>query len=211
MMTIIEWQKDLTEPIGPTHPHLEHDTLNVYFVTSRDGIHVEHEWVYAHRPLLPKDGLTQSDWAAGIIFPSAQLMTREEEHRMYFEARRGDIHHEVRFGQPDEDDTVGAAARRNVAKIGTASWARDRIVGVRAADPAAVAILTTKWFRFRTGSLQLNVDVPSDTCGSLITVEVLRAGDSDGGEPGSVAPVWLARLEDRTSAQLRGSMPQSVK
>ena len=95
LMTVIEWPKDLHEPRGANLPAFERDTLNVYLVTSRDGVHIDHEWVYAHQPLLPKDGLTQSDYDGGFLFPAASVLTRDDEHRIYFEARAG-IHHEQR-------------------------------------------------------------------------------------------------------------------
>ena len=165
LMTVIEWQKDLDEPVGPNLPPFQRDTLNVYFVTSRDGIHVDHEWVYAHQPLLPKDGLTQADWDAGLIMSSATLMTRGDEHLTYFEARRGDVHHENRFSD-------------NIGKIGVATWRRDRIVGLRAAHADAIGVITTKRFQLVGGSVRLNVNVPNDACGSRITVEVLLADNS---------------------------------
>lgn len=173
-MTVIEWQKDIAEPIGPNLPPLERDTLNVYLVTSRDGVHIDHEWVYAHRPLLPKDGLTQADWDAGLVMQSASLMTVGDEHRTYFEARRGDVHHENRFAN-------------NVAKIGTAAWQKDRLTGLRVAHVGSAGVMTTKRFALAGGSLRLSVDVPNDACGSQIVVEVLRAGDADGAAPGTVA------------------------
>merc|ERR1719440_608543 len=99
-------------------------------------------------------------------------MTLDGEHRTYFEARPGNVHHENRFGD-------------NLAKIGTASWARDRIVGLRTAHAGAVGVITTKRFRPVGGSMRLNVDVPNDACGSRLTVEVLLAGDGDGPAPGT--------------------------
>ena len=179
----------------PSPHHLTECSSQLCAQTSRDGVHIDHEWVYAHRPLIPKDGLTQSDWDSGLIMQSAQLMTRENEHRTYFEARRGDIHHENRFGEPDEPSESTANTAWNVAKIGTASWELDRIVGLRTAHPDAVGIVTTKRFRLIRGSLRLNVDVPSDDCGSQILVEVLLAGDSDGAAPSTVALDLSAPIE----------------
>jgi hypothetical protein len=179
LMTVIEWQKDLLEEIGPHKPPFERDTLNVYLVTSRDGVHVDHEWVYAHQPLLPKDGLKQSDWDSGLIMQSAQFMTRGNEHRTYYEARPGHIHHENRF----ED---------NLAKIATASWELDRVVGLRAAHSDAPGVITTKRFRLQSGSrsgkssIRINVDIPDAACESRVLAEVLIAGEN--GASDTVAP-----------------------
>lgn len=162
LLTVIEWAKDGSEPTDPSRPALERDTLNVYLITSRDGIHIDHEWMYAHRPLLPKKGLKQSDWDSGLTMPAAQILTRKGEHRVYFEARPGYIRHEDRYRGFD-----------NQAKMGTASWQRDRLAGLKPAHPEAVAIVTTKPFVLAGSSVRLNAD--TSDCGSSIMVEVLTA------------------------------------
>ena len=80
----------LVTPSRSTHlsaPHtFSHRThLLLAAQTSRDGIHIDHEWVYAHQPLLPKKGLKQAAFDSGLIFPAAALLSREREHRIYFE------------------------------------------------------------------------------------------------------------------------------
>ena len=186
LMTVIEWPKDLHEPAGPDQPAFERDTLNVYLVTSRDGVHIDHEWVYAHKPLLPKDGLHQADFDSGLIFPAATFLSRENEHRIYFEARPG-VHHEDRY-------------HGNSALLGTASWARDRLAGLRPAHLDVPAVITTKAFRLEGGSLRVEVDTLA--CGSSVRVEVRSHDDgviagrtqSDAvaieGESGSIEVLW---------------------
>ena len=186
LMTVIEWPKDLHEPAGPSNPHFKRDTLNVYLVTSRDGVHIDHEWLYAHQPLLPKDGLTQSDYDGGLLFPAATFLTRDNEHRIYFEARAG-VHHEQRYSG-------------NHAVLGSASWARDRIAGVRAAHLETVGVITTKSFTLAGGSMRVEVDTRA--CGSSVRVEVRTANDEPiagrtaadavaiSGELGSVDVTW---------------------
>ena len=164
LMTVIEWAKDVEEPRGDDLPAFERDTLSVYLVTSRDGVHIDCEWVYARQPLLPKDGLTQADWDGGMLMPGVQLMTREHEHRMYFEGR-AKTHHEHRWG--------------GRAQMGTATWPRDQLVGIQPAHPDAVGLLVTKSFRPDEGGLRLVVDVT--TCGSQILVEVWMDGHSVAG------------------------------
>ncbi|KAL1510256.1 hypothetical protein AB1Y20_006580 [Prymnesium parvum] len=159
LMTVIEWAKDASEAQGPNHPFLQRDTLNVYFVTSRDGIHIDDEWIYAHRPLLPKAGKLQSDWDAGLLFPSAQFLSTDEKHYMYFEARPGSVHHEQRF--------------ESIARLGIATWLRDRVVGLkRAHADAPSGVVTTKPFHLKAGSLWLLLDCAS-TCGKVV-VQVLH-------------------------------------
>ena len=164
LMTVIEWAKDVEEPRGDDLPAFERDTLSVYLITSRDGVHIDCEWVYARQPLLPKDGLAQADWDGGMLMPGVQLMTREHEHRMYFESR-AKTHHEHRFGSR--------------AQMGTATWPRDQLVGIQPAHPDAVGLLVTKSFRPDEGGLRLVVDVT--TCGSQILVEVWMDGHSVAG------------------------------
>ena len=164
IVNVIEWAKDLNETKGPDQPYLERDMINPYLVTSRDGRHVDLGWVYAQRPLVPKDGLIQSDWASGIIFSSAQFMTRDEEHRMYFEARPGHIQHENRY-------------RRNYANIGTAAWPRDRIVGIAAAHANLPAIVRTKPFAVEGGNLVIDVDT---SCGNItVALHVISGFSGD--------------------------------
>ena len=116
-LTAIEWAKDLEEEADPDAPAFKRDTTQVYFVSSRDGVSVDLSWVYAHRPMLPKDGLRQSDWGSGFLLPAAQILTDDATHKVYFEARR--TRHEHRFDRP--------------GVIGVAAWQRDRIVGLRCA------------------------------------------------------------------------------
>lgn len=188
LMTIIEWPKDLDEEHGSTRPAFERDTLNVYLITSRDGVHIDHEWVYAHQPLLPKDGLTQADYDGGFLFPAASFLTREHEHRIYFEARAG-IHHEERY-------------RGNKARLATAAWTRDRLAGLRPAHTDVAGVITTKAFRLDGGSVRLEVDTRA--CGSAVRVAVCAEDGStlDGrslasaivieGEDGAVQPRWTS-------------------
>ena len=68
-------------------PAFARDVTNVYLVTSRDGVSIDDEWVYAHRPLLPKAS-TQGEWDSAFVLPAAQIVTDDEAHRIYFEARR---------------------------------------------------------------------------------------------------------------------------
>lgn len=157
LMTVIEWPKDMSEPTGNESAAPERDTTNVYLVTSRDGIHIDDEWIYAHRPLIPKGRLWR-DWDGGFVLPAAQIVTDETSHRVYYEARSGS-RHEERFDRP--------------GTIAMASWDRDRLVGVRAAHEGVDASLTTKAFELRSLFVVLNADT-SESCSS-IAVEVLEA------------------------------------
>ena len=158
LMTVIEWAKDLDEAAGPQNPAFQRDTTNVYLVTSRDGIHIDDEWVYAHQPLLSK-GRLQVEWNSGFMLPAAQIVADKEgtESRIYFEARR--VRHEERFNE--------------AATIGLAKWQFDRLAGVRAADPANSAFFVTKPFLTKGSNLGvlLNVGVP-DTCAGAVRVEI---------------------------------------
>ena len=139
---VLEWPKDqFAEPRGPNLPAFARDTSNVYFVTSRDGVFVDHSFIYAHTPLLPKAHKRQMDWDGGFLLPAPHFVMHASPEAgdgvaparqlsLYFEARAGHLHHEQRFD--------GEAA------IGRASWPAHRIVGLRAADPGCHAHVLTK-------------------------------------------------------------------
>ena len=155
LLTVIEWPKDLSEPTGNASAAPQRDTTNVYLVTSRDGVHIDDEWVYAQRPLIPK-GTRWSDWDSGFVLPAAQIVTDATTHRIYYEVRSGS-RHEERFDKP--------------GTIAVASWDRDRLVGVHLAHGDIEGWLTTKPFRLRGLAVVLNVDT-KQACSS-VTVEVL--------------------------------------
>ena len=155
LMTVIEWPKDLSEPTGNESAAPQRDTTNVYLVTSRDGVHIDDEWVYAGQPLVPKGALWR-DWDSGFVLPAAQIVTDATTHRIYYEARSGS-RHEERF------DSLGV--------IAMAKWTRDRIVGVRLAHGDVDGWLVTKLFPLRGLAVVLNLDT-RQVCSS-VTVEVL--------------------------------------
>jgi hypothetical protein len=59
LLTVLEWGKDLDEPVGDALPAFRRDTTQVYLVTSRDGVSIDTSSVYAQTPLLPKTQLKQ--------------------------------------------------------------------------------------------------------------------------------------------------------
>jgi hypothetical protein len=86
LLTNIEWPKQgLDAKRHPDLPAHEGDTTNIYLVTSRDGVHVDDEWVYAQQPLVPK-GAYQHMWNAGFLLHATQIVTDQGSHRVYFEA-----------------------------------------------------------------------------------------------------------------------------
>ena len=169
------------------------------------------QWIYAHEPLLKKEGKTQGAWDGGLLFPAAALLTRAHEHRIYFEARDGSRHHEERF------------AGKSPCRIGTSAWQRGRLVGVRVADPKLNGTLLTKAFRLDGPRLLLDVDVSA--AGSSVSVEVLRVDHEDGTvlsgsqrqhsipivapADGQTEALWLVRSADSTPFP-SGAQPQPV-
>ena len=151
LATVLEWAKDVhSEPVGAELPSYTHDTTNVYLVTSRDGVHIDDGWIYAHRPLIPK-GALQKDWNAGFFLPAAQIVNDARSHRVYYEARSGSVHHENRF--------------EGTALIGAALWQRDRIAGIRQSHARSPGIMVTKAFRLRGDSLWVDVDTAGGNIG----------------------------------------------
>lgn len=157
LMTVIEWPKDTSEcestsaQCGSKARHYKRDTTNVYLVTSRDGVHVDDEWVYARKPLIPKPSRMGADsWYSGFILPAAQIVTDGESHRVFFEART--TRHEDRFN--------------SVPKIGVASWPMGRIAGIRVLDVAAGGgMLETKAFICKATALQLILNMDTADAG----------------------------------------------
>jgi len=188
LMTVIEWGKDLAEGEGDALPSFERDTTSIYLVTSRDGVHVNDEWVYARRPLVLK-GKAQRDWDSGFQLAANHIMAdKAKAHwRVYFEARRH--RHEERFREP--------------GVIGMASWRLGTLVGVRVADATVGAgTLVTKHFSLRSErlGLQLNVDASGRRCGNgSVLVELL--GEAEQG------PVVLASSINITKRALAVSVP----
>ncbi|KAL1525917.1 hypothetical protein AB1Y20_020744 [Prymnesium parvum] len=175
LMTVIEWAKDLSEPAAPHLPAFARDTTNVYLVTSRDGVHVDDGWVYAHAPLLPK-GRTQAAWDSGFLLPAAQLLAapRGGGTRLYYEARR--VRHEQRF--------------RGAAAIGMAAWDDDRLAALRAADPSLPAAVEARPLRAASRRMALLVSLGAPPrCGGALRVEA-RLG-TRGGAPLAVGVVAL--------------------
>eukprot|EP00966_Prymnesium_polylepis_P263916 6097124-Prymnesium_polylepis.1 len=111
LMTVIEWAKDDSEATGPIEPAFRRDTTSIFLVTSRDGIHVDDEWVYARRPLVPK-GALQRDWNSGFVLAASEIVPDRNDTlaRVYFEART--LRHEDRFKEPG---VIGAATWRHDA------------------------------------------------------------------------------------------------
>ena len=209
LLTVIEWAKDLTERRAPDAPAVERDVTNIYLVTSRDGVHIDDEWVYAHRPLVPR-AATQAGWSSGFVLPAAQIVTTADEHRVYFEARRGARHEERLKGEP--------------ATIGVATFRRDMLVGVRAAHADRPAVVQTKAFALEGAHLSLTVDA-SKGAGAHVTVELLHAATrrkradliaaapSVGGDgaSGEVAVVWEGCAAGASCAAVAAALRASVR
>jgi len=159
---VIEWAKDDAEAAGSHLPRFERDTASIYLVTSRDGVHINAEWVYARQPLVPK-GALQHEWNSGFQLAASQIVMDDTKtySRVYYEARKH--RHEDRF--------------KEAGSIGMASWRRDTIVGVRAANATVgPAVLVTKAFSMQSDRLGVlvNVDAQSGPCGNgSVAVEVV--------------------------------------
>ncbi|KAL1526128.1 hypothetical protein AB1Y20_014856 [Prymnesium parvum] len=163
LMTVIEWAKDGSERRDDGGPRFSRDTTAVYLVTSRDGVHVDDEWVYARQPLLRK-GTAQREWNSGFQLAASEIVTADggASSRVYFEARRE--RHEDRFSR--------------AGVIGVAAWPRLQLVGLRAADAAAPAVVATKRFVLHADRAQLyvSVDTTATPCGNgSLLVEMVGA------------------------------------
>jgi len=66
LLTVIEWPKQrLDQERGADAPALDGDTTNIYLVTSRDGVHIDDDFVYAHQARLsPRRGTARGHLGA---------------------------------------------------------------------------------------------------------------------------------------------------
>ncbi|KAL3912903.1 MAG: hypothetical protein SGPRY_008174 [Prymnesium sp.] len=162
LMTLIEWAKDGGELEGAQMPAFERDTTSIYLVTSRDGLHIDDEWVYARQPLIRKARL-QGEWNSGFQLAASSIVSDAAQTfwRVYFEAR--ELRHEDRF--------------KKTGVIGVAHWDYQQMVGLRTADHThGPGMFTTKRFSLKGNRLQmlLNVDTEPSHCGNAsLQVEIV--------------------------------------
>jgi len=156
LMTVLEWGKDMEEEIGPNFCAFERDTANIYLVTSRDGVHIDDEWVYAQQPLIPH-GVLQKDWNSGFMMSGTQIVSTKDGKwdRVYFEART--TRHEKRM---KEEGVIAAATFR-----------KDRLAGLKAANKREASFLVTKTLAVQGVALYFDVDTAAPK--SSITIEIL--------------------------------------
>merc|ERR1711972_1040617 len=113
------------------------DTVLPYLATSRDGIHLNFQWIYGNQTL-PLGG----NFNASFIQPAAQVITLGGYHWIFYTANPH-IHIQRWSGHE---------------AIHLARYRQDRISGLSAAKESAVGTITTKPFKWRmdTAFLILN-------------------------------------------------------
>ncbi len=122
LLSVYEWPGDNSE--GPTDlvKRHEHNTMNCYIATSRDGSDWDLRWVYAGEPMIPRgeDGTFDKDF----IKPSSTIITRDDRHWLYY------------YGGNERHGTKEINHHR-ANSIGLASLRLDGFVSLNAGDKEA--------------------------------------------------------------------------
>ena len=117
LATVIEWAKDLGEKAESGLPAFARDTTSIYLVASRDGIHLDDDFIYARRPLIPK-GKVQGHWRSGFLLAADQIVSDHEQRdlkrsRSMADVAQGDVvvdYSEEPSGKLVRRDSVNYAA-----------------------------------------------------------------------------------------------------
>jgi hypothetical protein len=130
----------------------DHDFMDFYIGTSRDGNIYDKTWIYARKPIVPRGEAGSFDQAG--IKPPSQILTYNDAHWIYY------------GGMDERHYSIGRHLN-----IGLAKLRLDGFICLEAKDEWGV--VTTKPFTLEGESLELNVDASNGE----FFVEVL---DADG-------------------------------
>ncbi len=134
----------------------ERDVSDYYLGVSRDVVTIDRSFVHARQPFVPRG--PGGSWDDDIIVPSNNIITRGDEHWIYYCGMNERIYN---------------FKNRERSYIGLAKLPLDRLIGQSAGQEFGTVV--TKPFRLEGESLQVNIDAK---LGEL-RVEVLDAA----GEP----------------------------
>lgn len=140
----------------------DYDSVFMYLMPSRDGLHFDRSWAYAGVRMLPDD-LTDG---YHFFSPAAELVTHQGYHWLYYDRNRE--RHLTRF--------QGKDALRN--HIAVARFREGRLVRLRPVQENGVVV--TQAFDFDPAQ-RLTLDVLSWNSSSSLTVELLAAAGSSAG------------------------------
>jgi len=130
----------------------DRDVSDYYLGVSRDVMTIDRSFVYARQPLIPRG--QGGSWDDDIITPSNNIITRGDEHWIYYCGMNERIHNFKNRGQ---------------SYIGLAKLPLDRFIGLIAGQE--LGTIVTKPFQLEGNRLEVNVDA---RLGEL-RVEVLDA------------------------------------
>ena len=156
LFSIYEWPNDFRE--GKTTDHVkrhERDVINTYLATSRDTIHWNLDAIYAGQPLIERGG--DNAWDKDMVFPSSWIITRDQEHWIYY-GGANERHGVAEIFQP----------KREMA-IGLAKLPLDRFAGLRAGEKPGVIV--TKPFKLSAPAILLNAAAH----GGEVAIDLLEA------------------------------------
>jgi len=154
LFSIYEWPNDFSE--GKTSDHVrrhERDVINTYLATSRDAVHWDFSTIYAGKPLIDRGG--DNAWDKDMVFPSSWIITREQEHWIYY-GGANERHGVAEIFQPKRD-----------LAIGLAKLPLDRFAGLNAGERPGTIV--TKPFKLSTSEIAINADARNGD----VTIDVL--------------------------------------
>ncbi len=143
LFSIYEWPNDFSE--GKTTDHVkrhERDVINTYLATSRDAVHWDLSTIYAGQPLIERGG--DNAWDKDMVFPSSWIITREQEHWIYY-GGANERHGVEEIFQPKRDFAIG------LAKLPL-----DRFAGLHAGEESGTVV--TKAFTLSASEIAVNTD-----------------------------------------------------
>ncbi len=130
----------------------DHDIMDFYIGTSRDGISYDKSWIHARKPLVPRGEAGSFDKDG--IKPPSQIVTYDDEHWIYY------------GGMDERHYSIGRHLN-----IGLAKLRLDGFVSLEAKD--LWGQVTTKPFKLEGDTLEVNIDALQGE----FFVEVLDADD----------------------------------
>ena len=115
----------------------DHDYMDFYIGTSRDGMNFDKSWIYARKPLVPRGPAGSFDKDG--VKPPSEIVTYNDEHWIYY---AGMAERHYAYGRD--------------MKIALAKLPLDRFICQQAKD--RLGTITTKPFKLHGDRLQVNVD-----------------------------------------------------
>jgi hypothetical protein len=176
LFSVYEWPNDFSEGKATDHvKRHERDVINAYVATSRDAVAWDLSAIYAGKPLIERGG--DNAWDKDMVFPTSWIITRENEHWIYY-GGANERHGVAEIFQP----------KREMA-IGLAKLPLDRFAGLHADEQPGIVV--TKPFKLSAAELTLNADAKDGE----VSIDVLESDSTPITELSGANAVTLKSLD----------------